>query len=191
MTTSAVFLDRDGVLSETDVRDGKPFAPTRFEDFRLIQETRPALIRLKQKGYLLVVVTNQPDVGNGLVARATIERMNAALARAVPVDAIKTCFHSQQEGCDCRKPEPGMILEAAAEMHIDLETSYLVGDRRGDIVAGARAGCTTIFINRGYREPSPDRPDFTVTSLTEAVDTILFNGRHADRLEKDQSDDNN
>ncbi|MEQ8228942.1 MAG: HAD-IIIA family hydrolase [Rhodospirillales bacterium] len=177
-------MDRDGVLSETDVRGGKPYAPMRFEDFHLTDEARPALDRLKEEGFLLVVVTNQPDVGNGLVAREIVERMNDNLATLLPVDAIKTCFHAQTDGCLCRKPNPGMLTDSAEELNIDLCASFMIGDRRSDVDAGARAGCTTIFIDREYGEPPPTHPDFTVISLREAVDIVLSHCEATDKLKR-------
>jgi D-glycero-D-manno-heptose 1,7-bisphosphate phosphatase len=169
----AVFLDRDGVLVESFVRDGKPYAPTRLEDFVIIAESRDALARLKKANFMLVVVTNQPDVGNGLVERSVAERMNERLRAELPVDAIKTCFHAQTAGCDCRKPAPGLLIEAARELDIDHARSYMVGDRWSDIDAGYAAGCSTVFIDRGYDPPRTIQPDFTVRSLIEAADRIL------------------
>lgn len=168
----AVFLDRDGVLSRSEVRGGKAFAPTRLEDFALLPDAEEATAALSRLGYCLVVVTNQPDVGNGLVDRAVVERMNEALARRLPVDLIKVCYHAQGDGCACRKPKPGMILEAADELGIDLAASFMVGDRWSDIEAGRAAGCRTIFIDRSYAEKRPDASDFTATSLAQAADQI-------------------
>lgn len=178
----AVFLDRDGVLSRSEVRDGKPYAPTRLEDFGLLPDAGPALTALKKAGFLLVVVTNQPDVGNGLVDRAEVDRMNDALADTLPVDAIKTCFHAQSAGCTCRKPEPGMLLEAAEELSIDLSGSFMVGDRWNDIEAGRAAGCRTVFIDRHYGERKPANQDFTTDSLDGAARYIREVGAKGARL---------
>lgn len=169
----AVFLDRDGVLNRTDVRDGKPFAPTRLEDFKLMPDALSATRALSQAGLALVVVTNQPDVGNGFVAREVVETMNKRLRDALPVDAVKTCFHSQKDGCACRKPSPGMIDEACREYGIDAARSFMVGDRWSDVACGRTRGCYTVFIDRGYAEPVGDVPDATVASLAEAADHIL------------------
>lgn len=168
----AVFLDRDGVLSRSDVRDGKPYAPTRLEDFDILPDVPDALHALKQERFLLVVVTNQPDVGNGHVDRAVVEDMNARLSRDLPIDAVKVCYHGQADGCDCRKPKPGMILDAAKEFDIDLAASFMVGDRWSDVDAGRNAGCRTVFIDRGYGERRPESPDFTAASIGEAAEMI-------------------
>ncbi|MCF3627993.1 HAD family hydrolase [Thalassospiraceae bacterium LMO-SO8] len=171
-TNKAVFLDRDGVLSRSDVRGGKPYAPARLEDFEMLPDAPGALRNLKQDGYTLIVVTNQPDVGNGLVDRAVVERMNARLTGALPIDSVKVCYHGQAEGCACRKPKPGMLLDAADELGIDLAASFMVGDRWSDIDAGRAAGCRTVFIDRGYGERRPETQDFTAASMGEAADLI-------------------
>jgi D-glycero-D-manno-heptose 1,7-bisphosphate phosphatase len=119
-------------------------------------------------------VSNQPDVGAGLTSRETVDAMNDRLRSSMPLDAVKICFHTSAQRCDCRKPLPGMLLEAAIEMDIDLSASVMVGDRASDVEAGAAAGCRTIFVDLGYTaEPRPARPDKVVASLSEATDWIL------------------
>ena len=117
----AVFLDRDGVIVVPEFRDGRSFAPRRLEDFRLYPEAAASLKKLKQAGFLLAVVTNQPDVGNGLVDRSEVDAMHEIITRELPVDAIKACFHRQIDNCDCRTPQPGMILEAASDRPVSAE----------------------------------------------------------------------
>lgn len=169
----AVFLDRDGVLNFSEVRDQKPYAPRRVEDFHLYPEIYNQLQRLKTAGFLLVVVTNQPDIGNGLVGLAQVEAMHAKLLQAAPIDKIYLCPHSQSDNCECRKPKPGMLLAAAAHFRIDLVKSFIVGDRASDIAAGRDVGCKSVFIDRGYKEKGPEISDVEVISLTKAVDYIL------------------
>jgi D-glycero-D-manno-heptose 1,7-bisphosphate phosphatase len=168
-----VFLDRDGVIVVPQFRDRRSFAPTRLEDFRIYPEAPPSVERLKQAGFLVVVVTNQPDVERGVITITVLEAMHRQLARDLPLDAIKTCPHGSDRNCDCRKPKPGLLFEAARELGIDLPSSFMVGDRRSDVEAGLAAGCTTVFIDLGYAEPLPDRADFTVGSIAQAVDVIL------------------
>jgi D-glycero-D-manno-heptose 1,7-bisphosphate phosphatase len=168
-----VFIDRDGVIVVPEFRDGRSFAPTRLADFRLYPEAVPSLHRLKRAGFLLAVVTNQPDVGNGLTARSEVEAMHEHMRQALPVDVIKVCFHSHADRCQCRKPNPGMILEAASELGIDLAKSYMVGDRASDVEAGRRTGCATVFIDLDYAEPAPTAPDYVVRSVAEAADVII------------------
>lgn len=170
----AIFLDRDGVLNRTDVRDGKPYAPTRVEDFEILPHVGDALSSLKRVGFFLVVVTNQPDVGNGKVEREVVDKMHQGLMSDLPIDALKVCFHKQTDGCACRKPQPGMLLDAAEEFNIDLPNSFMVGDRAGDVSAGKAAGCRTVFVDLGYRssERAPDA-DMITNSLPEAAERIL------------------
>ena len=178
MTQRGVFLDRDGVLVRSQIRNGKAYAPRRLEDFMIYPQASAALQHLKQRGFVLIVVTNQPDVGNGLVPKEIVDEMNAQLFRDLPVDGLKVCFHAQTDGCDCRKPKPGMLLDAAAEFGIDLQDSYMVGDRWSDTAAGRAAGCTTVFIDRAYAETNRESADATVSDITEAAEWIL--AKHTD-----------
>lgn len=173
MVVRAVFLDRDGVINENIDRDGKPVAPTRLADFQILPGAADAVQRLKDAGFVLVVVTNQPDIATGRTPRTELDAMHAELRRRMPLDDIKACFHVEADGCACRKPKPGMILEAAAERGIDLGESYLIGDRWRDIGAGRAAGCYTIFIDYGHKQDGPNDPDKVVASLAEAADFIL------------------
>lgn len=179
MARRAVFLDRDGVLIRTDVRDGKPYAVHTLEEFELMPDALAATAALKAAGFYLVVVTNQPDVGKGLIPKDVLGAMHDRLTALLPVDAIYACCHRQDENCDCRKPRPGMLLQAAAAADIDLPRSYMVGDRQSDVVAGEMAGCYTILIERGYLEPMSARPDARVKSLAEAAAEIK---EHAARI---------
>jgi D-glycero-D-manno-heptose 1,7-bisphosphate phosphatase len=169
----AVFLDRDGVIVIPEFRDRRSFAPRRVADFRLFPEAAPSLRRLKEAGFLLVVVTNQPDVGQGLIPRSEVDAMHEIMVRELPLDAVKACFHRQGDDCECRKPKPGMILAAASELGIDLARSFMVGDRWSDVEAGRVAGCATVFIDLGYAEPAPDAPDHVAHSIAQAADLIL------------------
>ena len=170
---AAVFLDRDGVIVVPEFRDGRSYAPTTIDRFRLYDSAAHDLRRLKDAGYLLVVVTNQPDVGRGIIAPDTLEAMHRRLAAELPIDMIRTCIHDGKDGCACRKPKPGMLLAAAELLNIDFGTSFMVGDRGSDIEAGHMVGCGTVFIDLGYDEKKPDRHTFRVRSLAEAVDAIL------------------
>jgi D-glycero-D-manno-heptose 1,7-bisphosphate phosphatase len=168
----AIFLDRDGVLNQAIVKEGKPFAPRQLEDFHLFSEAPGIISEFKQAGFLVIVVTNQPDVGNGFVAKSVIEAMHMQLTDTLVLDAIKVCYHAQGAGCDCRKPKPGMLMEAAQEWGIELNQSTMVGDRASDILAGRAAGCRTILIDYAYAEPCV-KADLTVGSLQAAASAIL------------------
>lgn len=173
----AVFLDRDGVVNESVIRHGKPYPPDDAESLRIPPGTAETLARLKEQGYLLLVVTNQPDVARGKQTRDVIEKINHRLSMELPLDDVLTCYHDDADLCDCRKPQPGLIKLAAHRHGIDLNHSFLIGDRWRDIDAGANAGCKTILIDHGYQEREPQfAPDLRVTSLTEAVNWILMKG---------------
>ena len=170
----AVFLDRDGVINQTIVRDGKPYPPQKESDCTLTAGAYRALERLHQSGFELIVVTNQPDVARGTQSREAVEAISERLHRELPmIDAFYTCFHDDRDACRCRKPKPGLVLDAARDRAIDLHRSYMVGDRWRDIAAGQGAGVKTVFIDYGYDERQPDSPDARVGSLPEAVDWIL------------------
>ncbi len=168
-----VFLDRDGVLNRAIVRAGLPYPPASVDEFELVPDAAEACAALKSAGFLLIVVTNQPDVARGTQKREMVELLNQTLASQIPVDEIRVCYHDSRDGCQCRKPRPGLLLDAARDWQIDLGHSYMIGDRWKDIEAGASAGCATVFIDWGYAEKQPDKPDSRVSSLAEGVDWVL------------------
>jgi D-sedoheptulose 7-phosphate isomerase len=170
----AVFLDRDGVINRAFVRDGKPYSPPTVEDLEILPGVPEALRDLKAQGYRVLVVTNQPDVARGKQSLQTLEAMHRQLKSELPIDDIFVCTHTEKDECDCRKPQPGMLLEAARKHNIDLGNSFMVGDRWKDIDAGYNAGSKTILIDYGYSERPPDHaPDLTVRSFREAADWII------------------
>ncbi|HUI76380.1 MAG TPA: HAD family hydrolase [Bryobacteraceae bacterium] len=173
-TIKAVFLDRDGVLNEAIVRDGRPHSPQTTDQLKLVPDALGALSALKAAGFLLIVVTNQPEVARGTQSRQAVEEINSAMARQLPLDAFYTCWHDDPDACPCRKPKPGLLTEAAATWGIDLGWSYLVGDRWRDIDAGAAAGCKTVLIDYHYRERAPDHePDHRSPNLSDAAEWIV------------------
>src|SRR5438477_9468911 len=136
------------------VVNGRPIAPRRLKEFRLLPGASRNITTLRGRGFKIAVVTNQPDVAKGLIDRDELERMNA---RLVPLgaDVIKVCAHAQDEGCACRKPKPGMLRAAAKELGVALERSYMIGDRWSDVEAGRAAGCYTVKIERGWVNERP------------------------------------
>ena len=169
----AVFLDRDGVLNESVVRNGRPYPPACLADARLLPDAVESVRRLKVAGFVTVVITNQPDVAKGLQSREVVDDINAMIVHVTKVDAVKVCWCLEGGDCPCYKPKPGMLLEASREMNLDISRSYMVGDRWRDVGAGINAGCKTILIERGYNESGPYEPDTTVSCLSDAVDNIL------------------
>ena len=167
----AVFLDRDGVLNRAIIKNGKPYPPATLDEFEIIEDVRAALAILKDLGFLLIGATNQPDVARGKTKKEFVETLNSILLKELPLLDIKVCYHDDLDHCDCRKPLPGLLLQAASEHNIDLTQSAMIGDRWRDIDAGKNAGCQTVWINRGYTEKSPV-PDIITTSLLEAAHSI-------------------
>lgn len=171
------FLDADGVLNKAIMVDDKPAAPTSVAELVIPAEVKPALERLKKAGYLLICITNKPDIERGLMTQEAVDSIFAEMRRQLPLDDIFACYH---EGSDCYKPKPGMILAATKQYNIDLEQSFFVGDRCKDVETGQAAPCTTIWINRHYPlEGSPNPPaNYTADSLTDAVNWVLKEGHH-------------
>lgn len=169
----AVFLDRDGVLNRAVVVDGKPYPPRRLEDLEILPGVIEACCSLRAAGYLLIVVTNQPDIARGDLTVEALSAVHATLTSRIPLDAVLFCPHDDSDGCSCRKPAPGLLLQAADRFGIALDKSVMVGDRWRDIEAGRRASCRTVFVDHGYAEHLPEGQDLTVASLPDAVDWIL------------------
>lgn len=173
----AVFLDRDGVINAAVVRDGKPYPPASVAEFVLLPGVAEACAALKAAGFLLVVATNQPDVGRGTQRREDVEAMHEKMCVWLPIDRVEVCYDpGQGQPSEFRKPAPGMLLRAARELGIDLAASWMIGDRWRDIDCGAAAGCRTIFIDYGYDEPLRVQPDFRAPSLREAAAIVLAAG---------------
>jgi len=170
----AVFLDRDGVLNAPVIRQGKPYPPESLAALEILPGVPQALSDLRAAGYLNIVVTNQPDVATGKQRIEVVEAMHDRLLKELPLDAVKVCYHTDEQKCDCRKPKPGMLLEAAKDFGIDLSRSFLVGDRWRDIAAGQAVGCSSFFVNYAYDEKQPEKPYVPVKSLSEAAALVLF-----------------
>ena len=177
----AVFLDRDGTLNRQIIRDGKPYPPNTLAEFELFPGVPAACAALAAAGFILVVATNQPDVGRGTQSAAVVASMHAHLLALVPsLTRIEACYapgtaHSPHLPADPRrKPAPGMLLDAARLLDLDLSRSWMVGDRWRDIDCGKRAGVRTVFIDFGYDEALQTPPDFTVQSFPAAAAIILF-----------------
>ncbi len=186
----AVFVDRDGVINELvpDPVSGRPESPLRPGDVRLVPGASAALGRLASAGWRLVGVSNQPAAAKGLVSLEDLQALHARVlellaAEGVRFDAFKICLH-HPEGvvqeltveCDCRKPAPGMLLEAARELDLDPAASWMVGDTDGDVAAGRAAGCHTVLVEypgSAHKRDSDPHPDTIVRNLAAAASVIL------------------
>jgi len=169
----AIFLDRDGVINQSIIRNGKPYPPASLADLKIIDGVPEALKKLHAAHFLLLVVTNQPDVARGTTKMAAVEEINHCLQQNLVLDEVFVCYHDDKDQCICRKPLPGLLLQAAAKYKINLAESFMIGDRWKDIDAGKNAGCKTIWIDMGYDEKIPSSADFIAKSLKEAANWIL------------------
>jgi D-glycero-D-manno-heptose 1,7-bisphosphate phosphatase len=172
----AVFLDRDGVLNRGVMQQGRPFAPVSVSELELMPGVADALAQLSAAGFLLIVVTNQPDIVRGRATRAGVDAIHDWMREHLPLTAIRVCFHDDQDLCACRKPKPGLLVAAAVDYEIQLERSFMVGDRWRDVGAGKAAGCTAILVNR-FPEPLQVAPDRELTDLPAAATWILSAAR--------------
>jgi D-glycero-D-manno-heptose 1,7-bisphosphate phosphatase len=171
----AVFLDRDGVINRPVIVGGKPYPPRAVADFEMLPGVVQAFADLKNASYLLVVVTNQPDVGRGIMKKDVVEAIHETMVRLLPIDRVEVCYHAGAEygeECECRKPRSGMVFAAAERLAIDLARSFMVGDRWRDVECGWNAGCRTVFIDWGYQESLKHQPDYRAGDLLEAAKLI-------------------
>jgi D-glycero-D-manno-heptose 1,7-bisphosphate phosphatase len=169
----AVFLDRDGVLNKATIIDGKPYAPKNIDQVEFCEDVQKAIANLTKANFLLIGITNQPDVARGLIEKEKVDEINDFIAKKLNLISILTCYHDDKDMCNCRKPLPGNILLASKKYQINLNLSYMVGDRWRDIEAGVLSGCKTFFIDYNYNEKQPVNFDYKVKSLFEASKIIL------------------
>jgi D-glycero-D-manno-heptose 1,7-bisphosphate phosphatase len=168
---AAAFLDRDGTLIESAVSSGVP-VPT-HGSVEFAEGASQACEHLKQLGYALVMVTNQPDVARGTIDRRTVEVDNQHIAEYLGLDLALACMHDDLDRCSCRKPLPGLLRQAATTLHIELDrSSVMIGDRWRDVEAGAAAGVTTVLLDRGYGENLNRTPDHIAPNLLAATQWI-------------------
>lgn len=175
----AVFLDRDGVLNRVFVRDGGTHPPATLAEFELLPGAADAVRRLHAVEFVLIVVSNQPDVARGTQTREGVEAIHARLCAELPIREVLACFHDSGDDCACRKPKPGLILEAARRWRLDPKRSFLVGDRWSDVIAGQAASCRTVLVETPYSGRMRCEPDHCVHDLAEAADWILTQKREA------------
>ncbi|MBV8944909.1 MAG: HAD-IIIA family hydrolase [Solirubrobacterales bacterium] len=173
MSRPAAFLDRDGVLNRPIIRSGRPYPPESVAELSVLPGVVDACREMCAAGLTLVCVTNQPDIARGTQDRATVSAINDRLRELLALHEVVICPHDDEDGCLCRKPLPGMILDAARRHDLDVSHSVTVGDRWRDVEAGRAAGTWTVFIDRGYDERPPVHPDLTVKELEEAIPWII------------------
>lgn len=168
----AIFLDRDGVINKANVIEGKPYPPSNLDAVEIIGGVATSLKVLRELGFYLFVVTNQPDVARGITRKSEVEKINQYLLDTLTLDGIYVCYHDDRDACKCKKPEIGFLLDLKEKYNLCLSDSYVIGDRWRDIEMGQKAGCKTVFIDYGYQEKRPVNPDFVVGSLSYFVEKL-------------------
>jgi len=172
----AVFLDRDGTLNHLVPRpDGSWASPRSLAEFKLTVGAARQVARLKSAGFLAIIATNQPDVARGVLPAQVLEAMHLELRKLAPVDGIMVCPHDDIDDCPCRKPRPGMLLQAAKRWELDLAGSFMVGDSWKDMEAARAAGVKDILINAAYNQEVTC--SLRADSLESACNYILAQGR--------------
>lgn len=143
-----------------------------LDSVEILPGVGPALEQLHNAGFLLILVTNQPDVARGTLDRAVVEQIHTHLMSELPLDVVECCYHDDGDNCACRKPRPGMLIDAAERLGVTLPHSFAVGDRWRDVEAGKRAGCTTILVRKPYSGECV-QADFVAADVREAAEIIL------------------
>ena len=165
----AVFLDRDGVINKAFIKGGLPFSPSSLDELEILPGVKESISRLKKLNFISLVVTNQPDVSRGKINKNTTIKMNNFLKKEIEFDDIFVCYHDDKDNCNCRKPKPGLLLQASKKWNVDFKKSFIIGDRWKDIQAGEKTGCKTIFLDYKYKETKPKNPDFVTDTLLNAT----------------------
>lgn len=173
MKKRGAFLDRDGVINKALVIGGAPFPPRNLKEVEILSGVQEAINLLFQNSIEIIIVTNQPDVARGVTTQKSVESINEYLLKELGIRHSYVCFHDDPEGCNCRKPKPGLLLTAAKDLDLDLKNSFMVGDRWRDIAAGQAVGCKCFFVDYGYAEIPPQSPYTRVASLNEAVHLMI------------------
>ena len=165
----AISLDRDGTLNKVFLENGLPFSPSSFSKFEILPGVKESIIRFKKLNFVCLLVTNQPDVSRGKIKKSVVIKMNNFLKDEIKLDDIFVCYHDDDDNCECRKPKPGLLLDAGKKWGINLNKSYMIGDRWKDVQAGINAGCKTIFIKNNYNENKDVKASFITNKLINAA----------------------
>ena len=165
----AVFLDRDGVINKAFIKDGLPKSPNSLNELKILPGVKESILRLKELDFICLVVTNQPDVPRGKINKNTVIEMNNFLKKEIELDDIFVCYHDDKDNCNCRKPKPGLLLQAIKKWNVDFKKSFIIRDRWRDIQAGEKIVCKTIFLDYKYKDKKPKNPNFTTDTLLKAT----------------------
>ena len=168
---TAIFIERDGILNLPRIERQHQVTPVTLEQFQVNQAAVPTLKDLKASGFILIVTTNQPGISRGTVSRRELDRMHDLLRRSFPIDEILVCPHDATDDCPCRKPQPGLLTEAAFKWHLDLERSFVISDKWQDAKAARTVGCTSMLLKSPWIGAGPH--DFVMASLAAIAEKIV------------------
>ena len=146
----AIFLDRDGTLNKAFIKNGLPFSPSSFSEFEILPGIKESILRLKKLNFVCLVVTNQPDVSRGKIKKNVVIKMNRLLKSKIKLDDIFVCYHDDRDNCECRKPKPGLIFQAAKKWNIELQESYMIGDTWKDGETARNANVDFFLLEKDY-----------------------------------------
>src|SRR6266851_9252645 len=167
----AVFIERDAILNEVRTVPKHQIAPLTLEEFKVIESAQAQLKKLKTAGFVLIVTTNQPGLSRGYQSRRDLDRMHDLLRRSFPLDDLLVCPHDETDRCPCRKPKPGLLVEAAFTWHVDLDRSFVISDKWQDAEAARTAGCTSLLLQSPWVRTV--HRDFVLPDLEAIVTKIL------------------
>jgi len=159
------------MLNQVRVDRQHQVSPLTLEEFHVNQAIAPLLGKLKAGGLVLIATTNQPGLSRGYQSRRELERMHDLLRRALPLDDILVCPHDETDHCPCRKPRPGLLVEAAFKWHLALDNSFVISDKWQDAQAARMAGCTSLLLQSPW--VGDGHRDFLMPDLNAIVDKIL------------------
>jgi D-glycero-D-manno-heptose 1,7-bisphosphate phosphatase len=168
---SGVFFERDGLLTRVRLERQHQISPRTLDDFEINQEAIVPVQKLKAAGLVLIATTNQPGLSRGYQSRRELDQMHALLKTAFQLDDILVCPHDENDRCPCRKPKPGLLLEASFKWHLDSDRSYVVSEKWQDAEAAHLAGCTSLLVKSPWN--GPGHHDFILASLPAVVARIL------------------
>jgi D-glycero-D-manno-heptose 1,7-bisphosphate phosphatase len=166
-----VFIERDGVLNKVRLERQHQMSPLTSAEFKVNQEAAPLLKKLKAVGLVIIATTNQPGLSDGRLSRRELDRMHEVLRCALPLDDIIVCPHSETDRCSCRKPKPGLLIEAKFKWHLDMDRSFAISDKWQDAEAARAAGCNSVMIKSPW--VGSVHHDFLLPDFAAAVDKIL------------------
>lgn len=172
MKRRAIFLDRDGVINKASFVNGKHRSPMLAGEVELYEDAKSSINKLRKLGFLIFVMTNQPEISRGNLRLEESDAINGVIQKEIEPEEIIVCPHDDSDRCCCRKPLPGMITDLISRYKLNPDTCYLIGDRANDIEAGQAAGVKSIQIDRGYPVDLSPHKLASARSLSGAVRII-------------------